>query len=359
MSDQILISVIIPFYNAEKHLSRCINNVLNQSFKKNFEVIMIDDGSSDKSNEIAQKLSNKKCILFKLNKNFGPSAARNTGIKYAKGEYVYFLDVDDEIERDTLKILYDCSKQSYYDLIFSDKKWIENSKNLRENIFDFKEDKVFEKIEILELIKKRFDDPISTGKLFGLTGRLIRKSIISENNIQFEEKLRYLEDDTFMWDILGHIKNARYTRKQLYSYYVNPNTKTALAAGIDRGYPISNFLLVKNHIYQSLLLNNVQKDEIQKISDKGFIFFVISALISYSKSIILGKIDSSSGYNKLRKLIENVINDRNVKKSIKKYEKSSRESYWIPLAIRIGSPKLLKFFCVIRAKQIIKYRKNN
>ena len=136
-------------------------------------------------------------------------------------------------------------------------------------------------------------------------------------------------------------------------------TKTALAAGIDKGYPISNFLLVKNHIYQSLLLNNVQKDEIQKISDKGFIFFVISALISYSKSIILGKIDSSSGYNKLRKLIENVINDRNVKKSIKKYEKSSRESYWIPLAIRIGSPKLLKFFCVIRAKQIIKYRKNN
>ena len=67
MSDQILISVIIPFYNAEKHLSRCVQNILNQTFKKNFEVIMIDDGSSDKSYEIAQKLSNKKFITFKLN----------------------------------------------------------------------------------------------------------------------------------------------------------------------------------------------------------------------------------------------------------------------------------------------------
>ena len=81
MSDQVLISVIIPFYNAEKHLSRCINNVLNQTFKKNFEVILIDDGSSDKSYEIAQKISNKKCILFKLNENFGFSGYYTKGLE--------------------------------------------------------------------------------------------------------------------------------------------------------------------------------------------------------------------------------------------------------------------------------------
>lgn len=359
MLDPIQISVIVPFYNAEKYLEKCILNIFNQTFKKNFEVLMIDDASLDNSYKIAQKFSNDKFLLFKLNSNVGPSAARNIGLKHARGDYVYFLDVDDRIENNTLEILFKSTNQNYYDLIFSDKKWIENYKNQRENIFDFNEDKVFERSDILKLIKRRFEDPISTGKLFGLTGRLIKRSIIIKNDILFEEKLRYLEDDTFMWDILGHANNARYIKKQLYSYYVNPNTKTALAAGIDKGFPVSNFTLVKNHVTKSLLQHNVQKDEVQKISEQGFIFFVISALISYSKSIISGKIDNSSGYIKLRKLINDVINNQNVKTSIKKYKTSSKESYWIPLAIKLGSPKLLEFFCRVRARQVIKLRNKN
>ena len=331
---------------------------LSQTFKKNFEVIMIDDASLDNSYKIAQKFVNEKFLLFKLNSNSGPSAARNIGLKNARGDYIYFLDVDDRIENNTLEILYNSSNQNYYDLIFSDKKWIENFKNLRENIFDFKDHKIFERSDIVELIKRRFEDPISTGKLFGLTGRLIKRSIIIKNDILFEEKLRYLEDDTFMWDILGYANNARYIKKQLYSYYVNPNTKTALAAGIDRGFPVSNFVLVKKHVSKCLLLHNVQKDEVQKISDQGFIFFVISALVSYSKSIILGKVDNLSGDIKLRKLINDIINDQNVKISIKRYKKSSKESYWIPLAIRSGSSKLLEFFVKLD-KQSIRLRNKN
>ena len=238
MSNQILISVIIPFYNAERYIKKCCNTILNQTLKENFEVLMIDDASTDNSYKMAKELSNDKFVFFKSNINLGPSAARNIGLKNAKGEYIYFLDVDDEIEANTLETLFNKSDQCSYDLIFSDKKWIENSKNQRENIYDFEEDKVFKKLDILKSIIKRFQDPISTGKFFGLTGRLIKKSIIVKNKILFEEKLRYLEDDTFMWDILGHINNARYIKKQLYSYYVNPNTKTALAEGIDRGFPL-------------------------------------------------------------------------------------------------------------------------
>ena len=162
-----------------------------------------------------------------------------------------------------------------------------------------------------------------------------------------------------MWDILGHINNARYIKKQLYSYYVNPNTKTALAEGIDRGFPLSNFILVKEHIYKSLTLHKIEKEEVKKISDQGFIFFVISALISYSKSIILGKVDSIKGNSNLGKLINNILKDQNIRNSIKKYKRSSKESFWIPFAIKLRSPKLLEFFCKLRAKQILKLRKNN
>ena len=84
MSGQILISVIIPFYNAEKHLEKCVQNILSQTFKKNFEVIMIDDASLDNSYKIAQKFVNEKFLLFKLNSNSGPSAARNIGLKNAR-----------------------------------------------------------------------------------------------------------------------------------------------------------------------------------------------------------------------------------------------------------------------------------
>ena len=113
---------------------------------------MVNDASTDKSSEIAQKLSNEKFSFYKLNNNLGPSA-RNLGLKKAKGEYIYFYDVDDEIEKDTLEILYKHSNQGFFDLIFSDKKWIENSQNQRANTYDFKEDKMFNK-EILEIIKK-------------------------------------------------------------------------------------------------------------------------------------------------------------------------------------------------------------
>ena len=116
MSGQILISVIIPFYNAEKHLEKCVQNILNQTFKKNFEVIMIDDASLDNSYKIAQKFVNEKFLLFKLNLNSGPSAARNIGLKNARGDYIYFLDVDDRIENNTLEILYNSSNQNYYNI---------------------------------------------------------------------------------------------------------------------------------------------------------------------------------------------------------------------------------------------------
>lgn len=77
--------MIVPFYNAERYLKKCLNTILNQTIKKNFEVLMIDDASTDNSYRIAKQYSNDKFVFFKLNTNSGPSAARNIGLKNAKG----------------------------------------------------------------------------------------------------------------------------------------------------------------------------------------------------------------------------------------------------------------------------------
>ena len=89
------ISVIVPIYNAELYLEQCLESIKNQTYK-NFEVIMIDDGSTDKSQEICKKFSNSD-KRFKLicQKNSGVSAARNKGISEATGKYIYFCDSDD------------------------------------------------------------------------------------------------------------------------------------------------------------------------------------------------------------------------------------------------------------------------
>ena len=103
------ISVIVPVYNTEKYIGRCIESILNQSYKE-LEVIVINDGSSDGSAEIIRKYAeNDSRIIFIDNKNYGVSESRNIGIRNAKGEYIQFVDSDDFIDenmlKDTLKLL--------------------------------------------------------------------------------------------------------------------------------------------------------------------------------------------------------------------------------------------------------------
>ena len=252
MRDEICISVIIPFYNSQDHIDNCLDTLQKQYFKKTYEIIMIDDGSTDKTVEKIIKRNNPFIKIFHLKENKGPAAARNLGLKNSSGKYIFFLDADDTISLDILTKLYDEVLENQYDVIFCDKKWIENSQNQRTNIFLYSENKILYEDEIKIEMKKRFLDPVSNVGLFGLTGRLIKRSIIINNEIFFDEKLRYLEDETFSWRILSKIKSVKYLKDQLYHYNVNPNINSALSEGLRKGFPISNFKVARDYIKESL-----------------------------------------------------------------------------------------------------------
>ena len=101
-----LITIIIPIYNVEKYLEKCINSVLEQTYR-NIEVILVDDGSPDNCGKICDEYKKKDSRIIVIHKkNGGLSDARNKGIDIANGKYVYFLDSDDYIERDTIQYLY-------------------------------------------------------------------------------------------------------------------------------------------------------------------------------------------------------------------------------------------------------------
>ena len=89
MSSELYISIIIPFYNAKQHIKNCLDSLTVQDFKKPFEVIMVDDGSNDDSQKVIKEYNYKDLKLYSLSKNSGPGAARNIGLKKAKGEYIF------------------------------------------------------------------------------------------------------------------------------------------------------------------------------------------------------------------------------------------------------------------------------
>ena len=120
MDNQALISVIIPIYNVEEYLRECVDSVLNQTFS-NFEIILVDDGSTDSSGEICDEYVEKdERITVIHQKNGGLSVARNTGLSEASGKYVYFLDSDDYISENALATLIDIAENDKSDIVFFD-----------------------------------------------------------------------------------------------------------------------------------------------------------------------------------------------------------------------------------------------
>ena len=114
------ISVIIPVYNVEKFLSRCLDSVLDQTFK-DFEVVCINDGSTDRSEEILQEYAKKdqRIKVFTQN-NQGAAVARNKALQYASGDFVFFLDSDDMIHRQAFSLLVSLAEDSNAELVSFD-----------------------------------------------------------------------------------------------------------------------------------------------------------------------------------------------------------------------------------------------
>lgn len=119
-----LISVVIPVYNVKKYLNDCLESVAKQSYR-NYEAILVDDGSSDGSELICDEWCKKDSRVKVIHKeNAGVSAARNDGIAASNGEYIAFLDSDDLLQPDALKILYDCAKRNDSDMVIGNIRWV-------------------------------------------------------------------------------------------------------------------------------------------------------------------------------------------------------------------------------------------
>ena len=183
--EQPSVSVIIPIYNGQKWIDSCLTSVINQDFT-DFEVLLINDGSTDGTEEILRYWSAKDSRIIVYNvQNRGAAEARNYGLSKAKGKYVYFCDIDDSIDNSTLSNAYDALTKSNADMsIFG---YYMEMVDANDNVLCSKEYTLGRKAEFIfsreyiDVILELWDKSL----MYNLVNRLFKKAIIDKNNIRF------------------------------------------------------------------------------------------------------------------------------------------------------------------------------
>jgi len=209
------VSIIVPIYNAEKVLSRCIDSILNQSYK-NLEIILINDGSKDKSIDIIreyEKLDSRIKVINNSNK--GVSETRNIGVSQATGEYIQFIDSDDYIELDmiekTIKLIEKEDADCVITGLFLD---IVTDKGIDSAIQTFEKSICKDKKSIAQNVLKRLNGTYINSPV----NKLYKKSIITNNNIKMDKNIDLGEDLIFNLEYMKFCNCVVFSEETYYHY---------------------------------------------------------------------------------------------------------------------------------------------
>ena len=214
MSNQPLITIIVPIYNSQKYLEQCIESIINQTYK-NLEIILINDGSEDESLNICNKYKKIDNRIIVINQeNSGVSVARNSGLKKASGEWISFVDSDDWIEKKFCEILIKNATENNVDVVFSG-----YNKVYKDEISKINVSNGVKKYSSEEFLIKVLNVQTSYGFIHM---KLIKKSVI--NNIFFESELKVAEDALFNIKLCENVKNFLLVPQALYNYRINSNS---------------------------------------------------------------------------------------------------------------------------------------
>lgn len=228
------ISIIVPVYNTEKYVKETLSSILSQSFN-NFEVIVVNDGSTDKTEEFIKELELiDKRIKYFRQLNMGPSQARNNGISKAIGKYLMFVDSDDKVDKRYVERLFEKIESGKYDLVTCG--YIDESIYGVSNQHDFWMEKE-------ELEKKEFVKCVCRGVGGTLWGKIFRRDIIIENSIKMNPKIYMCEDLLFILEYCLYAKKFSAINEYLYIY--NRLNENSITAKLSSKYLDNNIFVAK------------------------------------------------------------------------------------------------------------------
>lgn len=214
------ISVIIPFYNADRFIGRMLDSLLRQDLKQNdYEIIVVDDGSKEEPMVLKDYVNKYFNIRYIRQENAGPGAARNTGLKIANGEFIFFCDSDDCIAENCLGYLYDIAKSKCLDMLFFNVLIVKESdiaKHSKKNL---------DKIQVYQSGKDFLGSPIwGIYRTMGACQFIIAKSLICKCDLHFPSNMIVHEDSCFLIDAILVANRTAIIDADVYFYIQNPQS---------------------------------------------------------------------------------------------------------------------------------------
>ncbi len=295
-----LISIIVPVYNVEKYIEKCINSITNQTYKK-IEIILIDDGSTDGSGKMCDEyaLMDKRVKVIHK-ENAGVSSARNLGINMANGEWISFVDADDWLDSDFCEKLYN-------EAITNEKLDIISSGYNR--VYSTKQEKINCKIERIKYsAQEYFIKLLNVQNGYGFCHmKLIRRECIKD--IKFHEDIEVGEDALFNMELVKNIREVLILGQALYNYRFNNNS---LVRKYDDRYVekyLKSMMAVKKYIF-----NNYTDNLQVKYNYYNYVtYHVLLIVVNYC----FNKKNNQTFMNQI-KLLKKVCNIEDFKEAIKK-----------------------------------------
>ena len=203
------VSIIVPVYNVELYIEDCLNSLLNQTYS-NYEIILINDGSTDNSIEICSKYNDQKIKIYNQN-NKGVSIARNVGISLATGQYIMFVDADDMVSEKYIENLIKSIEETNTDMVVcgytKEKAELVNKKNSQEIKGEI--------INANTMLENMMENNLQEGYLWN---KIFKKSIINDNSLEFKEDVNVWEDLYFVIEYLSKSDKIFAINEKLYYY---------------------------------------------------------------------------------------------------------------------------------------------
>ena len=341
------ISVIVPIYNVESYLIKCIESIRNQIYR-NLEIILVDDESPDYCGEICDMYAKKDPRIRVIHKkNSGLGEARNTGLEVATGEYIYFVDSDDWLEKEMIQKLYETMKRNSADFVMCGFKKCKSDGNEVVHRYVQQEKKVQNK----EVQKKLFLPMIGQTSLskedytinMCVWTNLYRRDIIEKYNIRFFSEKKYLSEDIcFNLQYLLHTNCAIILPDVFYCYRSNPNSLTC-------SYKEKEYeMLVRLYEQVSKLANQtIVFNELEFRKERFFITKV--------REILFRLANSSLNWKERKRICKEILEDETLQIVLKEYPlRRYKMKYRIPaymMKFRCTTGTLLLFYIIYHIRR--------
>ncbi len=314
-----LVSVVVPVYNAEKYLDRCIDSIVNQTYN-HLEIILVDDGSPDECPKMCDEWAKKDSRITVIHKeNAGAGMARNTGLDNANGDYIFFVDSDDYVSTQIVeKCLLNAEKSNSDMVIFGRYDVFDDGKCIKK---DIKTNKfIFDKNDIQnELISALLDYEFGIG--MSIWSKMYKVQTIKRLNKRFVSEREFFSEDVYFGiDLLADIDKATVVNENLYFYSVRDNS-------LSRKFDINRYQAQNDSFYERTIelarIKNLPENVIKHIAVRYHMYSIANM-----KQLIIADLDKKQKKSIFGLFSENDILLSSLTDDVIYYENSNSKLFW-------------------------------